>query len=183
VRSLVLACLLALPGYGGSAEQAAAIAPPVELRVLRGRANLLRGSEVVSRSPAAGAMSVVGPLELELGPGSQAEVLWRGRGSLRVQGPAALSLADTAAQPLEPRVTLLFAGSIELEVRRGTVRLSVGELGELEARRSAVALAELPTGAWSVVHRGGESLRFRPAGLEIAREIRGGTSMRLDAGR
>jgi hypothetical protein len=180
VRSLALALLLALSPAALTADGEGRVTPPVEVRVVEGRATLLQGREVVSRTPAQGSWTIEGALELELGPGSEIEVLWRGRGSLRARGPAALSLPDSSARPLEPRVELLFAGAVELEVRRGTLVAGLGDAGELELARCAVALAELPSGGWDFLHRGGDAVRHRKTGEAVARKLRSGARARLE---
>jgi hypothetical protein len=180
VRSLTLALLLVLAPAAAPSQDGRRVTPPVEVRVVEGRATLLQGREVVSRTAAQGTRRIEGPLELELGPGSKVEILWRGRGSLRADGPAALSLPDSSARPLEPRVELLFAARVELEVRRGTLVAALGEAGELELARSAVALGELPSGGWDLLHRGGDPVRHRAAGVAVARELRSGMRARLE---
>ncbi len=175
MRALVLVLFLAPAGEGKLPSL------PVELRVIQGRAVLLEGTEVVSHSSARGPRAIEGPVQFEIGPGSQAEILWRGRMSLRVSGPAALHVPDSSTRPLETRVEILFAAGVELEVRRGAMRAQLSDLGELEVKRSAVALGELSQGGWEILHRGGDPVRFSASGATDAQEIRSGTRARIEA--
>jgi len=108
--------------------------------------------------PASGRVGAGGGAYLELGVGSEVEVSWPGRASLRVRGPASLDWSE--ADPLRPALRIASLGSLELEVRRGGPTLDLPGGWRLEAAGGALGVVE--TGAaLELSHHGGAALRVR----------------------
>lgn len=147
-------------------------ARPAEFEVLEGRA-IVAGSEgptILRRS------SELHPLEervhLELPAAARAKIVWPGRGSLLVIGPASIELGEPPAERGdELHWRLHFVGRAYAEVRRGRVHVATKYGWELELETCAVEFtsrpdesleARLQAGRPTAAHWMGDARRARP---------------------
>ena len=159
---LVFAAWMAAPGTDA-----------VSLRVVTGRAELATADGVRTLTPSSGAVELSDPTYAEAGALSELELRWSGVASAEIEGPAALEVG-----PGE-RLHLVRFHRAEVEVRRGSLTLLVGEACVLELSGGAVSLRELPEGGLELRNRGGRALRVRLSGSSRERTLEPGETVRL----
>jgi hypothetical protein len=157
------ACLLCAGLVPAVADDSAPV-----VRVTAGAATLAEGGALRPLEPHAGARTLEAETGwVESGARSAVELVWRGRASATVVGPAAFELARAPGLDLDSFQVL------ELEVRRGTLTLTLADLGTLELGPGALQARALPGGVFELLNRGG-------APLALARAD--GTAVRIPAG-
>ena len=193
---MVLALLLAALAGAPAASPAPPVRPslpsfdpapwaaqgPARVSVSRGRAMLVRGEDVRILVRDSEPVSVAGSAYVELGSRARAEIAFPGRGSLRVEGPAALEWSP-AGRGETPVVELERFERLEVEVRGERFRLELPQAWAFDVRRAALALESLPSGALVVHHHGGDGVRVlsrvpRPQ-QDWPRKIEAGRRVRL----
>ena len=158
--------------------------PAVVVDLYAGRGRLLQGEQVRTLTRFHSRVEVRGPAYVELGPGGELELAWRGRSSLRVHGPAALEWHPPRpageGRPATAEVTsLLRFKRLEAEVRRGGQVLHLPQGWTVRLGRAALHAAESATGELTLLHRGGaEAVVSRP-GSEDAAPVKLGTGQAL----
>lgn len=167
LRALVLVLALA----GAQAPARAPQAGPI-LRMNAGEARLAEGRSVRALDRRAGAVELAGEAGwLEVGAGSQVELVWRGLASATVHGPAMLELGRA------PELRLEQAQVLELEVRRGTLALELAGIGTLALSAGALRLRALPDDVLELFNRGGAPLELhfeseRPLRIPAGQRVR-----------
>ena len=200
MRAALVLALTLLPGGPGqrapgaesggtpadSSARSPSFAQAFDLRVLHGRARLAQGQEVRTLSASDEPYRGRGEAALGLGSEGLAELSWRSRASLRLTGPAELewSTLDGAG---DLQILVGAAGTLDLEARRGGVRLELSQGWRLEVGEAALQISQEPQGGWSVRHHGGRAVRVRS---RIPREkndwprlLRSGERLRLPPSR
>lgn len=129
-----------------------------------------------------------GEVHLEVGAGAELQVLWPGRGSLQVWGPASLQWGpvdpELATGPDDLAIRMFDLAWADLETRRGNHQLQLP--GGWRARLGAVAihLRGLPSGPVELRHHAGRPVRLDWRGKDLdARPpitVYPGSNVRLD---
>ena len=156
----VLALLASCAVNDARAERSALPTEPARLRVEAGRALVLGSDGLRTQLPGEGDRALLGPLQVEVPPGSRALLRWPGHASAEITGPAGLVWRPRTKTESE-HWALLGRGSFELEVRSGVV------LAELAPGWHA----RLAAGAWRVEGLADDSTRLlhrAGAPLELA---------------
>jgi hypothetical protein len=171
---LTLPLLIAAPEEGPLVETT-----PAVVRVISGRATLVRGARIETLSRRSRPRRVEGAVYVECGPAAKVAVSWRGLSSLRMSGSTALEWEIDPAAPDHPRVRVVRPGILELEVRRGGVTVELPGAWRLEMAACALQVRERPGGGLELLHHGGEavsieSLVERPKGQGTRELLSGG---------
>jgi hypothetical protein len=146
------------------------IIPSIPAPALGGRLEIHQGRAIVATEEGprrlgrrSDPLLLTGPGHLELAAGARAEISWTGMASLRLQGPASFAWREVAGQePLQLEFRSLLG--LELEVRRGPVRIDLPQGWRMALEAGAVSLVGLPDGATEVSHRAGGSALLTWAG-------------------
>lgn len=155
----VLALALAPAPAPAPPEQRPPVSTEAVVRLVAGRATLVQGDEVDHLARVGRSWVARGASYLELGPGGEVEIAWNGLASLRVTGPAAL---EWERKPYRgPHVRVLRLKRLEVETRRGGLRLDLGQGWTLELERAALHAAHRFGGGIDVIHHGGTPIRVR----------------------
>jgi hypothetical protein len=167
---------------------------PVRIEVVDGRAQLVTAAQIEYLVADAPPLTVSDSGHLTVRASSRVRLTWSGRASVLVHGPAALEWrapdprkgADDAsnragAEALELAIVEL--GELDVEVRRGTLQLSLPESWRATLRGVAVQLTALPSGAVEFVHHAGPPIELEWTGERSASRppvtIPAGSSVRL----
>ncbi|MSR63824.1 MAG: hypothetical protein EXS08_15470 [Planctomycetes bacterium] len=147
--------LLLCLAQGGAQESPAPV-----LRVTDGEARLGAGSDARTLDLRAGAVPLGAAAHVESRPRSQLELTWRGSASATFDGPAVFELAPGTGLVLQRFQT------VEVEVRRGPLRLEFAGLGQLELAGGALQARRLPNGVVELLNRGGTPFELRRSGVK-----------------
>jgi hypothetical protein len=137
-------------------------APAPVLRIASGEARLGLGADARALDPRAGAVPLSDAAHVESRPRSQLELVWRGAASATLDGPASFDLAPG------PGLVLQRFETLEVEVRRGHLRLELVGLGDVELGGGALQARALPNGVVELLNRGGTAFELRRNGGEAA---------------
>ncbi len=151
----------------------------------RGRALLVDESGVGPLKRHEGTRRLEGPGHLELAPGAVARLSWPGLGSTELMGPTSVSW-DVAEATEELRLRFGVLERMDLELRRGSVRLDLPGAWRLEAQRGVFELRAQPVGGVGVRQLAGRSCRASwvgGAGVSAPQWIGPGESVRLSGTR
>ncbi len=152
----LLACLV----LSGTRVQPA---PPL-VRATAGEARLVepRGVRALDRRTEAIALSGASGW-VEAGAGSELELVWRGLASATLRGPLSVQLEREPALYVEELQVL------ELEVRRGALRLEIAGGTRCAVGAGALQLRSLPDGVFELLNRGGAVLVLERSGQPSVR--------------
>lgn len=159
--------------------------PPraVELRVERGRAVCAGADSSRVIMASSGLVELTGRTHLELGGGAEVQVVFPGRASLRVLGPASLEWGATPpVGSREPLTWNFFRGAeINLEVRRHGVELELPNDWQLRLEGGALRLASTIDGAFVLTNDAGPVATATYLGGDARPpvDVRAGASSRL----
>lgn len=168
LRSLVLCACLVLPG-----TQVEPASPLV--RVAVGEARLVETTGVRALDRRAEALALAGASAwVEAGAGAEVELVWRGLASATVRGPLSVQLERA------PALYVADLQVLELEVRRGVLRLELAGGVRCEVGAGALQLRSLPDGVFELLNRGGTTLALQRTGQPFVR-IAAGQRLRFRA--
>lgn len=158
--SLLLAPVFAAPVFAAPSPLFAGVGAALETRVTleRGRALLVDEAGVGPLKRHEGTRQLEGVGHLELAPGSRASVVWPGLGSVELRGPTSISW-DPGTDAEDLRLSIGVLERVDLEVRRGRVRLDLPGAWRLEAQLGVFELRSLPVGGVGVRQLAGRSCR------------------------
>ena len=129
------------------------------VRITAGRGVLVTASGPRELGRTAGRNPWRGNGHLELVAGSEAELVLRGRGQVRLLGPASLSWTQEAAGDA-PRLDFESLRTAEVEVRQGTLPVDLPHHWRLALATGAYALERLPEGGTRLEHLSGRDSRI-----------------------
>jgi len=162
MRLVALGLLLALPALEALPVPSAPEGPVVLVR--QGAVRLLEGERARTLGPDSGNVRLAGADEvLALAPASALDLVWRGSASATLTGPAELTLSG----PRELRFSSF--RDAELEVRRGTLGITLVGYGTLDLGGGVLSLRSLSGTHLEITNRDAETLSVRLAG---GRELR-----------
>ncbi len=144
------------PSDGGRRSDAAAV-----VSVPTGHAFVATDDGVLSLASTSAPLVVPGQAHIELGIRSEVAVRWNSLSSASVRGKASFSIVTDADAPLDPRMSILFLRSAELELRRGSLSIDLPQGWGIRLGRAVVSVRETPEGSIELVHRGGQAISIQ----------------------
>lgn len=157
---IALSLLLGATSLGARPSQALQ-SPQITavVRVLEGRATVATRHGLSRLSEASPELGLSEGAHVELGLHGSTQVRWPRQMSMTIHGYSSFGVTPGRSDGPQPQVEFLFLGDVDVELRRGSLRLLLPQGWTLELGRGSTHIKELVDGRLQVLNRGGGAVQ------------------------